>query len=73
MSEKQDENTNTPKPPAGKPAPTERGDRMRRWHDVVEEKLAQARERGEFDNLPGAGPAAQSRCECACRRQGAGL
>ena len=55
MSEKKDENPNAPQPPAAKPAPTERGDRMRRWRDIVEERLAQARERGDFDNLPGEG------------------
>jgi hypothetical protein len=55
MSEQQDDTSNAPKPPTAKPAPTERGDRMRRWRDVVEEKLAQARERGDFDNLPGEG------------------
>ncbi|MEO7003220.1 MAG: DnaJ family domain-containing protein [Ktedonobacterales bacterium] len=29
--------------------------RMRAWRDVVEEQLAEARERGAFDNLPGNG------------------
>ncbi len=55
MNETKDDDTNTAKPPANKHTPTDRGDRMRRWHDVVEEKLAQARERGDFDNLPGEG------------------
>src|SRR5579871_1989277 len=55
MSEMNDDKANAPKLPAAKPAPTDRGDRMRRWRDVVEEKLSQARERGDFDNLPGEG------------------
>jgi len=55
VNESKDDDTNTAKPPATKPTPTDRGDRMRRWRDVVEEKLAQARERGDFDNLPGEG------------------
>lgn len=55
MNETKDDDTNTAKPPAHEHTPTDRGDRMRRWRDVVEEKLAQARERGDFDNLPGEG------------------
>jgi hypothetical protein len=47
--------SDTPGPPAGKPASSDRGDRLRRWRDVVEERLAEARERGDFDNLNGAG------------------
>jgi DnaJ homolog subfamily C member 28 len=38
--------------PGGKPDPTAR---LRRWRDHVEELLEEARERGEFDNLEGAG------------------
>ncbi len=52
------ERSDAPKPQVPKPSPTDRGvrgDRMRRWNDIVEEKLTQARERGEFDNLLGTG------------------
>jgi DnaJ family protein C protein 28 len=38
--------------PGGKPDPAAR---LRRWRDHVEELLEEARERGEFDNLEGAG------------------
>ena len=38
-----------------RPGPAPRNDALRRWRDVVEEQLAEARERGDFDNLSGAG------------------
>lgn len=35
--------------------PGQQRDPLRRWQDRVEEELAEARERGDFDNLQGAG------------------
>ena len=44
-----------PQEPVKKPNPAPPCDPLRRWRDAVEERLAEARERGDFDNLPGAG------------------
>ena len=44
-----------PQAPVKKPNPAPPRDSLRRWRDAVEERLAEARERGDFDNLPGAG------------------
>jgi DnaJ family protein C protein 28 len=52
---------NPTSPEAGKaPAPDEQGPQKRktplqRWADLVDEQIREAQERGDFDNLPGAG------------------
>ncbi len=47
--------SNQPPPNKGGGGPSPQRDPLRRWRDRVEEELAEARERGEFENLPGAG------------------
>lgn len=54
--EPQNENdTNSYNVISPKPAHAQDKNHLRKWRERVEELLAEARDRGEFDNLPGAG------------------
>ncbi|MGH2486726.1 MAG: DUF1992 domain-containing protein [Ktedonobacterales bacterium] len=46
----------TPPNKSGQPQPAEQSQgRLRRWEDAVEQQIREATERGDFDNLAGAG------------------